>query len=118
MIYIDWWLSTLEKARFKTLIIDGEELLYRKDTDSNGHDYSWDITTFYVPGPKKEVTKWSWRKFKRIGTGEFVDSYKSTFNVQFWIEEPNRTKGTVKSKIQHSKELYGRAKEIKKGVIV
>ena len=116
-ISVDGWICTEDEASFKTLNMDGEELLYRKTCDGNDHDHFWDTTTFYVPGPKVEATKWSWRKLKRVGTGEMVESFKETFSVNFWIETSSKTKGYVKDKIKHSMELCGRASEIKRGEI-
>lgn len=101
----------------KSLEINGVTLYYEKEWC--GHpDVSELDTHFYTLEGKRPEKKWSWRKLRKVETGNMIDNFVKRFEIGRDIESSKYTKGQVRNWIAHRVELLGRAKELANGEII
>jgi len=104
-------------SNYKKLDVNGKTIYY--DHYYCGHpDVSELYTKFFTLEGKRTEMKWSWRKFRKVPTGNQIDNYVEIFEFFFDIEKPYRTKSEVRRKLEYNLELLGRAEEIKKGELI
>ena len=97
----------------KQLEIDGFQVQYEVFSDCNEYDGTIYWTEFYIG--TRTVTK---RKYLVFGEKKTKEVPFKVFTLYLNIENPNYTKGEIKSLINRQLELLGRKAEIERGEIV
>lgn len=70
----------------KEIILDDNIIYYNEDAyyTQFGDSYT---TYFYIQNGFKKITKWSWRKFKYVETGDLEPNYECFLHLNYFISK-------------------------------
>jgi hypothetical protein len=102
-----------KENEYNTIEVSGVTLYYSLDCEPyTGAEW----TDFYTLEGFVDETKWSWRKFKMIPTGNKLPNYVNRFSLPYYITKSNHlTKEELRKKLERKVELFNRAQELERG---